>query len=117
MVPPSDSEFTFDVFISHAKKAEGTEDRALWCVDVFEEAGMKAFFDLQNLEEISSEQLVKDVKASKAVVTVCFHSSLLPPPQCCRHAITSSRLHNVPRVHYLKARSPLHAPLADCADR
>lgn len=60
----------YDVFISHCKKADGTEDRALWCVDVFEEAGMKPFFDLQNLEEISREQLIKDVKASKALVTV-----------------------------------------------
>ena len=55
---------------SHCKRSEGTEDRALWCVDVFEEAGLKPFFDLQNLEEISREQLIKDVKNSKAVVTV-----------------------------------------------
>ena len=58
MAPPSDSESAYDVFISHCKKADGTEDRALWCVDVFEEAGMRPFFDLQHLEEISSEQLV-----------------------------------------------------------
>ena len=53
-----------------ASVRRGTEDRALWCVDVFEEAGLKPFFDLQNLEEISREQLIKDVKNSKAVVTV-----------------------------------------------
>ena len=81
MAPPAAYEAEgegYDVFISHCKKADGTEDRALWCVDVFEEAGMKPFFDLQNLEEISREQLVKDVKASKALVTVIdpetFHS-------------------------------------------
>ena len=52
---------------------------------------MRPFFDLQHLEEISSEQLVKDVKASKAVVTVCIHLPwALPPPQCCRRTITSS---------------------------
>ena len=28
---------TYDVFISHCKKADGSEDRALWCHDVFEE--------------------------------------------------------------------------------
>ena len=28
--------------------------------DVFEEAGMKPFFDLQNLEEISKEQLIAE---------------------------------------------------------
>ena len=60
----------YDVFISHCKKADGTEDRALWLVDTFEEAGMKPFFDLQNLEEISPEQLTKDVKSSKALVTI-----------------------------------------------
>ena len=44
---------------------------------------MRPFFDLQHLEEISSEQLVKDVKASKAVVTVCIHSPCRCPI-CCR---------------------------------
>ena len=53
MAPPSsyssDEQTSYDVFISHCKRAEGTEDRALWIVDTFEEAGMKPFFDLQNL--------------------------------------------------------------------
>ncbi len=97
MAPPSDSESAYDVFISHCKKADGTEDRALWCVDVFEEAGMRPFFDLQHLEEISSEQLVQDVKASKAVVTVCIHSPCRCPI-CCRpnahhHFIVSTLCH------------------------
>ena len=74
MAPPSsyssDEQTSYDVFISHCKRAEGTEDRALWIVDTFEEAGMKPFFDLQNLEEISREQIIKEVKSSKAMVTV-----------------------------------------------
>ena len=87
MAPPqvyeSGEQASYDVFISHCKKAEGSEDRALWCVDVFEEAGMKPFFDLQNLEEISPEQLKKDVMASKAVVTVRRGGRRPLLPSCC----------------------------------
>ena len=61
---------SYDVFISHCKRAPGSEDRALWIADVFEEAGMSTFFDLQNLEEISQEQLRADVLKSKCLVTV-----------------------------------------------
>ena len=101
MAPPSDSESAYDVFISHCKKADGTEDRALWCVDVFEEAGMRPFFDLQHLEEISSEQLVKDVKASKAVVTVCIHS-----PCRCPNAAAAPML---PPHHHFIVSALCHA--------
>ena len=60
----------WDVFISHTKRTPGSEQKALMISDCIEEAGMKPFIDLQNLEEISREQLISDVKGSKCLVTV-----------------------------------------------
>ena len=60
----------YDAFISHAKKISGSEQKALMISDFLEEAGMKSFIDLQDLVEISREQLVADVKASRTLITV-----------------------------------------------
>ena len=72
LLPPTDgdAEKKWDVFISHCKRIPSSEQKALMISDCIEEAGMKPFIDLQNLEEISMEQLVADVKASKCMVTV-----------------------------------------------
>ena len=54
----------------HCTAAPGTEERAISIADWFAEERMKTFFDLQNLDEISEEQLVADVKQSKCLVTI-----------------------------------------------
>ena len=40
---------------------------------------MKTFFDLQNLDEISEEQLVADVKQSKCLVTILVTETFRSP--------------------------------------
>ena len=50
--------------------APGTEERAISIADWFAEERMRTFFDLHNLDEISQEQLVADVKQSKCLVTI-----------------------------------------------
>jgi hypothetical protein len=69
-VDPPGVEKRYDVFISHSKKIVGSEQKALMISDCFEEVGMTPFIDLQNLEEISEEQLIADVRASRCLVTV-----------------------------------------------
>ena len=68
--PPAPGEKRFDIFISHCKRIASTEDRALWMQDTFEEAGMIPFFDRSSLDEISKEQLERDVLASRCLVTI-----------------------------------------------
>ena len=68
--PVSFADVKWDVFLSHCKKEPGTEERCLWLVDVFEEANRSVFFDRTSLEEISEQQLVQDVRASKLIITV-----------------------------------------------
>jgi hypothetical protein len=44
---------------------------------------MKTFFDLQNLDEISEEQLVADVKQSKCLVTILDTETFRSPWVVC----------------------------------
>ena len=54
-----------DVFVSHAKRIDTTEDRASWCADVLELHGLVSFFDRTDLKEITEEALREKVLSSK----------------------------------------------------
>ena len=60
----------YDVFVSHCKRLDASEDRAVWVADVCEGAGLKVFFDRSDLTDISEEVLERSVKESRVVVTV-----------------------------------------------
>ena len=60
----------FDVFVSHCKRLDASEDRAVWVADVCEGAGLKVFFDRSDLTDISEEVLERSVKESRVLVTV-----------------------------------------------
>ena len=60
----------YDVFVSHCKRLDASEDRAVWVADVCEDAGLKVFFDRSDLTDISEEVLERSVKESRVVVTV-----------------------------------------------
>ena len=60
----------YDVFVSHCKRLDASEDRAVWVADVCEDAGLKVFFDRSDLTDISEEVLARSVKESRVVVTV-----------------------------------------------
>ena len=60
----------FDLFVSHCKRTEASEDRAIWVSDVAEGEGLKVFFDRSDLTEITKEELHRSVAASKVLVTI-----------------------------------------------
>ena len=60
----------YDVFVSHCKRLDASEDRAVWVADVCEGAGLKVFFDRSDLTDISEEVLERSVKESRVLVTV-----------------------------------------------
>ena len=60
----------YDVFVSHCKRLDASEDRAVWVADVCEGAGLKVFFDRSDLTDISAEVLERSVKQSRVLVTV-----------------------------------------------
>ena len=60
----------FDVFVSHAKRLEASEDRAVWIADLIENSGLLAFFDRSDLDEISEEALKERMMSSRVVVTI-----------------------------------------------
>ena len=60
----------YDVFVSHCKRLDASEDRAVWVADVCEGAGLKVFFDRSDLTDISTEVLERSVKQSRVLVTV-----------------------------------------------
>ena len=60
----------YDVFVSHCKRLDASEDRAVWVADVCEGAELKVFFDRSDLTDISEEVLERSVKESRVVVTV-----------------------------------------------
>ena len=60
----------YDVFVSHCKRLDASEDRAVWVADVCEDAGLKVFFDRSDLTDISAEVLERSVKQSRVLVTV-----------------------------------------------
>lgn len=60
----------YDVFVSHCKRLDASEDRAVWVADVCEGAGLKVFFDRSDLTDISTEALERGVKQSRCLVTV-----------------------------------------------
>ena len=80
--PPSKCEW--DCFVSHSKRVDSSEDRAVWVADVCDETGLKAFFDRSHLTEITVEALRKAVAASKMVVTVLGDPSIAHDPSICR---------------------------------
>ena len=43
------------VFVSHCKRTEASEDRAIWVADLLDAAGFKAWFDRSDLDEITME--------------------------------------------------------------
>ncbi|KAH8046760.1 hypothetical protein JL722_13506 [Aureococcus anophagefferens] len=65
-----DDDATYDVFVSHCKRLDASEDRAVWVADVCEGAGLTVFFDRSDLTDISAEALERSVKRSKCLVTV-----------------------------------------------
>jgi len=60
----------YDVFVSHCKRLDASEDRAVWVADICEGAGLKVFFDRSDLTDISEEVLERSVKDSRVLVTV-----------------------------------------------
>jgi len=62
--------FKYDVFVSHCKRLDRSEDRAMWVVDIVQSAGLKPFFDRLDLLEISEEVLEDAVKTSRVLVTI-----------------------------------------------
>jgi hypothetical protein len=60
----------YDVFVSHCKHLDASEDRAVWVADVCEGAELKVFFDRSDLTDISEEVLERSVKESRVLVTV-----------------------------------------------
>ncbi len=60
----------YDVFVSHCKRLDASEDRAVWVADVCEGAGLKVFFDRSDLTDISEEVLERSVQESRVLVTV-----------------------------------------------
>ena len=43
------------MFVSHSKRLDSSEDRAMWVADAVQSAGLRAFFDRYDLLEISEE--------------------------------------------------------------
>ena len=58
------------VFVSHCKRTDATEDRAIWVADVLDTAGFKAWFDRSDLNTISMEALQEAVEKSVCLVTI-----------------------------------------------
>lgn len=67
---PGEDDARYDVFVSHCKRLDASEDRAIWVADVCEGAGLKLFFDRSDLTDISTEALERGVKQSRCLVTV-----------------------------------------------
>ena len=67
---PADSTCKYDVFVSHSKRTEASEDRAIWVADVADGHSLRVFFDRSDLTEITREQLRKDVHCSRVMVTI-----------------------------------------------
>ncbi len=67
---PLADDAVYDVFVSHCKRLDASEDRAVWVADVCEGAGLKVFFDRSDLTDISAEVLERSVKQSRVLVTV-----------------------------------------------
>jgi hypothetical protein len=55
----------YDVFVSHAKRCDSSEDRAVWCADILEQHGLVAFYDRTDLKEITEPALLKSVIGSQ----------------------------------------------------
>lgn len=51
---PGEDDARYDVFVSHCKRLDASEDRAIWVADVCEGAGLKLFFDRSDLTDIST---------------------------------------------------------------
>ena len=68
--PPMATAGGYDVFVSHCKHLDASEDRAVWVADVCEGAELKVFFDRSDLTDISAEVLERSVKQSRVLVTV-----------------------------------------------
>lgn len=66
----SPSKSRYDVFVSHSKKLLESEDRAVWVADLFENRGLRAFFDRSDLMEITEPALQEAMLASDVCVTV-----------------------------------------------
>lgn len=60
----------YEVFVSHCKRTESSEDRAIWVSDVAEGEGLSVFFDRSDLTEISKERLKLSVESSCVLVTI-----------------------------------------------
>ena len=67
---PAAAPCTHDIFVSHCKRTEASEDRAIWVSDISEGEGLKVFFDRSNLTEISESMLRRSVAESAVVVTI-----------------------------------------------
>ena len=75
---PASSAFKYEVFVSHCKRTEASEDRAIWACDVAEGDGMTVFFDRSDLTEISKVELQRAVAASR--VRACRRARSLSHP-------------------------------------
>ena len=64
------AEPTYEVFVSHCKRTESSEDRAIWVSDIAEGDGLSVFFDRSDLTEISKDKLKESIEASRVVVTI-----------------------------------------------
>ena len=62
--------FEYELFVSHCKRTEASEDRAIWVSDIAEAEGLKVFFDRSDLTEISSAKLESCVRDSRVIVTI-----------------------------------------------
>jgi len=64
------AEPTYELFVSHCKRTESSEDRAIWVSDIAEGEGLSVFFDRSDLTQITKEKLRESIEASRVVVTI-----------------------------------------------
>lgn len=60
----------YELFVSHCKRTESSEDRAIWVSDIAEGDGLSVFFDRSDLTQISKDKLKESVEASRVLVTI-----------------------------------------------
>merc|ERR1719261_1965385 len=58
------------VFVSHCKRTDTSEDRAIWVADTLDSAGFKAWFDRSDLQEITMDKLKEAVESSHCLITI-----------------------------------------------